>query len=166
MNTATTIAEPTLAQPTRRRNFLRWALAIGGGFVLIVVALFGFMLFRMSYVPANLDLSTTQLSNQGVYQVSYSPRRGPIVINQIHSWTIHVETADGQPVTDAAIAVDGDMPQHGHGLPTRPEVTKNLGNGDYLVEGMKFHMGGWWVVDFTIDAHGKQDTVRFNMTLK
>ena len=55
-------------------------------------------------------------------------------------------------MTDAAITVDGDMPQHGHGLPTRPQVTKHLGNGDYLVEGMKFQMGGWWVVDFTIDA--------------
>ncbi len=58
------------------------------------------------------------------------------------------------------------MPQHGHGLPTRPQVTKNLGNGDYLVEGMKFQMGGWWVVDFTIDTAGKHDTVRFNMILK
>ena len=70
------------------------------------------------------------------------------------------------PLTDASIGVDGDMPQHGHGLPTRPQVTKHLGNGDYLVEGMKFQMGGWWVVDFTIEANGKQDTVRFNMILK
>jgi len=78
----------------------------------------------------------------------------------------HVATPDGQPVTDAVITVDGDMPQHGHGLPTRPQVTKHLGNGDYLVEGLKFQMGGWWVVDFTIDANGKHDTVRFNMILK
>ena len=66
----------------------------------------------------------------------------------------------------ASISVDGDMPQHGHGLPTRPQVTKHLGNGDYLAEGMKFQMGGWWVVDFTIDAAGQKDTVRFNMILK
>jgi hypothetical protein len=88
------------------------------------------------------------------------------VINQIHTWIIHVATPDGQPVTDAAITVDGDMPQHGHGLATRPQVTKHLGNGDYLVEGMKFQMGGWWVVDFTIEAAGQRDTARFNMILK
>jgi hypothetical protein len=88
------------------------------------------------------------------------------VLNQTNAWTIHVATAASQLVTDAAITVDGDMPQHGHGPPTRPQVTKNLGNGDYLVEGMKFQMGGWWVVDFTIDAHGRHDTVRFNMILK
>jgi hypothetical protein len=124
------------------------------------------MLYRMNYVPSDLDLSTTRRSNQGLYQVSYTPRRGPIVINQLHAWTIHVATPDGRPVTDAVIAVDGDMPQHGHGPPTRPRVTKHLGNGDYLVEGMKFQMGGWWVVDFIIDAHGRHDTVRFNMILK
>jgi hypothetical protein len=120
----------------------------------------------MNSVPSDLNVSTTRLSNQGVYQVSYAPRRSLIIINQIHAWIIHVASADGRPVTDAAITVDGDMPQHGHGLPTRPQVTKHLGNGDYLVEGMKFQMGGWWVVDFTIAAGTRHDTVRFNMILQ
>lgn len=84
----------------------------------------------------------------------------------MHQWTLHVETADGQPVEDALISVDGDMPQHGHGLPTGPQVTENLGNGDYLVGGMKFQMGGWWVMDFTISADGQTDTVDFNMMLR
>jgi hypothetical protein len=166
MSTIITAQEAKPAQTQPKRHLLRWIAAIVGGIVLVLAAWFGFMLYRMNYVPSDLDLSTTRLSNAGVYRVSYAPRRGPIAINQIHSWTIHVATADGQPVRDASIAVDGDMPQHGHGLPTRPQVTKHLGNGDYLVEGMKFQMGGWWVVDFTIQANGKQDTVRFNMILK
>jgi hypothetical protein len=164
MSTVTTLPQVRAASP--RRRALRWALGIAGGLLLLLVAAFGLMLYRMNYVPADLDLATTRLSNAGAYRASYAPRRGPIVINQIHSWTLHVATPEGKPVTDAAITVDGDMPQHGHGLPTRPQVTKNLGNGDYLVEGMKFQMGGWWVVDFTIDAGGKRDTVRFNMILK
>jgi hypothetical protein len=45
-------------------------------------------------------------------------------------------------------------------------VTRSLGNGDYLVEGVKFHMPGWWVMDFEIQAGGKTDTVRFNLMLK
>jgi hypothetical protein len=164
MSTIVTTGQSQVARP--RRRLLRWIAGIAGGILLLIAILFGFMLYWMNYVPSDLDLSTTRRSNQGVYQVGYAPRRGPIAINQIHSWTIHVETADGRPVTDAAISVDGDMPQHGHGLPTRPQVTKHLGNGDYLVEGMKFQMGGWWVVDFTIDANGQRDTVRFNMILK
>jgi hypothetical protein len=77
-----------------------------------------------------------------------------------------VESAEGTPVEDATITVDGDMPEHGHGLPTSPRVTRYLGNGDYLVEGFKFQMGGRWLVDFTITANGQTDAVHFNMMLK
>jgi YtkA-like protein len=160
------ITAPRSAARAKRNRVWKWVAGSVAALALMALAAFGFMLYRMNYVPSDLDLSTTRLSNQGAYQVSYTPRRGPIVINQIHSWTLHLATRDGQPVTDAVITVDGDMPQHGHGLPTQPQVTSYLGNGDYLVEGMKFQMGGWWVVDFTIDARGQRDTVRFNMILK
>jgi hypothetical protein len=83
----------------------------------------------------------------------------------MHKWTLHVETADGELVENATITVDGDMPEHGHGLPTRPRVTEYLGNGDYLVEGVKFQMGGWWVMDFTITTDSLTDAVHFNMKL-
>ena len=161
----TTITAPHSAVRSYRARVWKWILSGVGALLLVALAVFGFMLWRMSYVPSDLDLSTTRLSNQGLYRVSYAPRRGPIAINQLHAWTIHVAAPDGQPITDAAITVDGGMPQHGHGLPTQPLVTKHLGNGDYLVEGMKFQMGGWWVVDFTIEAQGQRDTVRFNMVL-
>ena len=105
-------------------------------------------------------------TSQGLYSVAYEPQPGAIAVNQIHSWTLHVETADGRPVEAAQIRVDGDMPQHGHGLPTRPQVTRYLGDGDYLVEGVKFHMPGWWVMDFEIQAGENTDTVRFNLMLK
>ena len=97
-----------------------------------------------------------------MYHVS---RRDPIPVNQIHTWTIHLENAGGRPVEGAAVRVDGKMPQHFHGLPTRPQVTKDLGHGDYLVEGLKFHMPGWWVVDFEVDAAGSRDIARFNLVL-
>lgn len=148
-----------------RRIWLKRAGIAAGAIVLALVALALGMVAWMSYVPADLDLSTTRLSAQGAYRVSYEPRRGPIAVNQIHAWTLHVETADGRAVEGATIAVDGDMPQHGHGLPTEPQVTTELGGGDYLVEGVKFHMPGWWVMDFTIDAGDQTDTVRFDLLL-
>ena len=84
----------------------------------------------------------------------------------MHSWTLHVETKEGRPVTDATVKIDGDMPQHGHGLPTRPRVTRNLGNGDYLVEGVKFQMGGWWVMEFTVATGESSDVAKFNLKLQ
>jgi hypothetical protein len=164
MNTTTSPTAQQVARAPRRTR--RWMIAVVGAILFLSVAGLGSMLYRMYDIPADLDLATTRPSDQGVYRVSYAPNRAPLAINQMHSWTIHVATPDGQPVTDAAITVDGGMPQHGHGLPTQPQVTKHLGNGDYLVEGLKFQMGGWWVVDFTIDAAGQHDTVRFNMILK
>jgi hypothetical protein len=57
------------------------------------------------------------------------------------------------------------MPEHDHGLPTAPAVTRNLGNGDYLVEGLRFHMNGYWELEFTITARGATDTVVIPLTL-
>ncbi len=116
--------------------------------------------------PNNLDTSTSRLSDKGMFRVSWSADSGTPPLNQIHTWMLHVETADGQPVEGATILVEGGMPQHGHGLPTSPEVTEDLGNGDYRVEGMKFQMLGFWEVRFNISADGQNDSITFNLILE
>jgi hypothetical protein len=111
------------------------------------------------------DYSNIQLSDSGIYRVSYVASTSVIPINQMHRWTLHIETVEGQLVENATITVDGDMPEHGHGLPTRPQMTEYLGNGDYLIEGVKFQMGGWWIMDFSITANDQSDQVHFNLWL-
>lgn len=113
-----------------------------------------------------LDFSTTRVSDRSMFQMTIIPETDPIRINEIHRWKLHVETPEGKIIENATIAVDGDMPEHGHGLPTVPKVTQYLGNGDYLVEGMKFQMTGWWVMDFDVTADGETDHVRFNLQLE
>ena len=151
---------------SKTARVLLWIGGILGGLLLVFAIFAGVMIVRMNYVPSELDYSTTRSSDKGLFNVSYTASTGIIPVNQMHQWTLHVETSDGQIVENASITVDGDMPQHGHGLPTRPQVTEYLGNGDYLVEGMKFQMGGWWLMDFTISANGQTDEVHFNMMLK
>jgi hypothetical protein len=68
-------------------------------------------------------------------------------------------------VEGATVVVDGDMPAHGHGMPTQPEVTADLGSGDYRVDGMAFQMGGYWVVDVRVSADGETDTIHFGLDL-
>ena len=157
-----TVATPTTVQSRRVQPWLLWV----GGVVLLLLIAGGVMISYMGHVPNDLDYSATRLTEQGVYKVSYVAEINPVPVNQILKWTLHVETAEGKPVENATITVDGDMPQHGHGLPTRPQVTRDLGNGDYLVEGLKFHMAGWWVMDFAITADGQSDQVHFNMQLQ
>lgn len=154
------------AEGNMRWSLKTWLLASFGTIVVIGALGIGAMIWHMNYVPPGLDYSTTRMSETGLFQATIAPSAAPIPINQIHTWTLQVETPDGAPVDGATIAVDGDMPQHGHGLPTQPQVTQDLGDGAYLVEGMKFQMTGWWVVDFDIDAAGQSDQVRFNLMLK
>jgi YtkA-like len=112
--------------------------------------------------PRDLDLSLRQPSAQGRYVVQIEPPAAAPAINQIHSWQIRLSAPDGAPVRNARIAVDGGMPQHGHGLPTRPQVTRELAPGTYAIEGMKFSMTGWWEIKLAIQAAEGADSVVFN----
>ena len=115
--------------------------------------------------PANLDTATTRLTDEGHFRVTYTSEPAPPPINKFLTWTLHVETPAGAPVTGALLTVDGGMPEHNHGLPTQPEVTAELGNGDYRVEGIKFQMPGWWTMTVTVAASEQQDAATFNLVL-
>jgi hypothetical protein len=115
--------------------------------------------------PKDLDYSRTRSSEGGRYRATILPQGDSIPQGRLQRWTLHLETASGAPVDSAVVAVDGGMPQHGHGLPTKPRVTRALGNGDHVVEGLKFNMGGWWVVKFRVDAASGPDSVVFNVKL-
>ena len=114
---------------------------------------------------ANLDYSRTRASEGGVYRGTIRPPGDSIPQGKLHSWMLHLETASGASVDSANVTVDGGMPQHGHGLPTKPRVTRHFGNGDHLVEGMKFNMGGWWVVKFHVNSAAGNDSLVFNLSL-
>jgi len=128
------------------------------------VSLFtGCMMFARA--PKDLDYSRTRQSEAGLYRGTIRPQGDSIPQGRLQRWTLHLETVGGAPVDSAMVSVDGGMPQHGHGLPTKPRVTRALGNGDHLVEGMKFNMGGWWVVKFRVDATPGSDSLVFNVKL-
>ena len=55
----------------------------------------------------------------------------PLRPRHLQTLRVAITDAAGRPVDDATIQVDGGMPHHGHGLPTRPRVTRALGNGLY-----------------------------------
>ena len=138
----------------------RIALAIAAA---VTLSATGCMLFMRA--PSNLDYSRTQLSSRGVYRGSFEPVGDSIRVGRLHSWRLRLETNDGRPLDDVTIAVDGGMPQHGHGLPTKPRVTRHAGNGEHVVDGMKFNMGGWWVVKFRVAGALGPDSVTFNLKL-
>jgi hypothetical protein len=103
-------------------------------------------------------------SVDGRYTAVLQPSE-PLRPRQLQTVLVAVTDAAGNPVDGATIAVDGGMPQHGHGLPTRPRVTKSLGSGLYEIAGVRFNMGGWWELSLAITSSAGTDTVTFNLAL-
>jgi hypothetical protein len=105
-------------------------------------------------------------SRKGLFKLSvYSEDRQPIPINVFHNWRIQLRDTGGNPVYPAAFAVRGGMPEHGHGLPTQPKVTRYLGAGEYLLEGVKFNMAGNWRLHFQILSGNLQDTAELEFNV-
>ncbi len=103
-------------------------------------------------------------STSGHYRLRYRSEIVPIVINQIHTWVIYLETADGQAIHGADITIEGGMPEHDHGLPTSPQISAR-DNNEYLVEGIRFHMRGYWELEIKISTGTDVDTVLIPLDL-
>ena len=107
----------------------------------------------------------TRLSSNGDYEVTIDSWLKPLQLGRMHAWTVTIHNPDGKPVTDADIRVGGGMPIHNHGFPTEPEATKQLEDGVYLIEGIKFSMSGPWLLFFDITSAEKTDSVAFDIDM-
>jgi len=103
-------------------------------------------------------------SANGLYVATLEPAR-ELRPRQLQTVRVAIVDGDGRAVENAQLAIDGGMPQHGHGLPTRPRMTRAIGAGTYEVEGVRFNMGGWWEFKVTITSERGADTVTFNLSL-
>lgn len=89
----------------------------------------------------------------------------PLKPRRLQSLRISVVDSTGVPVEGATMTIGGGMPQHGHGLPTRPRMTKAITAGTYEIEGVRFNMGGWWELKFAVVGAASADSVTFNIRL-
>ena len=130
--------------------------------------LFAGLMLGMFTPGWSADESTADLhgvTEPNGFVVSVYSTLKPIAINRMHSWIVHINDRYGDPVDDAEIHVDAGMPEHNHGLPTTPQVTQRLGNGEYLLEGMRFHMNGWWQIAISFSVNNDEDSVVFDLHL-
>jgi hypothetical protein len=104
-------------------------------------------------------------SAAGLYHAVLEPAAEPVPVNALHAWTVTLTDAAGAPVDGAEIAVGGGMPAHGHGLPTAPAVTEEMGEGRYLIEGVRFNMTGEWEVTLSVTTDLGTDEVVVRFTL-
>lgn len=130
----------------------------------LAICAVAFVAFKMLQpIPDDLNLETTRVTQAQHFTVSIVSEDPNFRRNDLHSWIATITSADGNPVENATLAIDGGMPQHGHGLPTNPLMTESLGEGRYKIEGVRFNMRGWWEFKLAITAGSISDTVTFNL---
>ena len=125
--------------------------------------------FLFTFFPAKAaDVRLPDLSgvtDKG-FKIEIYSELSPLSINTIHSWHIRVLDRDDEILELEELNVFGGMPEHDHGLPTQPEVTMRLDNGDYLLEGVRFHMQGHWELLIEIQYAGVDDTAIIDFELQ
>ena len=137
------------------------ALSLG----LYIVIVFMEVLTSQALLAEESNPEWRSQSASGMFSVWLKPREARVPVGRFHEWLLTVRDAQGQPVYPARIAVGGGMPGHGHGMPSQPQVTKHLGDGIYLVEGVKFNMAGEWLMLFAIDTPSGSDRVQVTVTI-
>jgi hypothetical protein len=69
-----------------------------------------------------------RVSARQTYTATLQPQE-PLRVRRLQTVAVRITHPNGMPVESAVIAVDGGMPEHGHGLPTQPRVTRTPGTG-------------------------------------
>jgi hypothetical protein len=103
-------------------------------------------------------------SAKRLYFATLQPRE-PLRPRKLHTLAVAITDSAGRPAEGAILSVDGGMPEHNHGLPTRPRMGRALGAGVYEIEGLRFNMGGWWELKVAIQSPAGDDTITFNLDL-
>ncbi|HRQ77102.1 MAG TPA: FixH family protein [Gemmatimonadaceae bacterium] len=153
-----------MIRPSAVRRFRTLAVVLVGTFTM---ASCGMVLHHIKHgripAPAESEFGLGPRSSAtGAYRVTLQPP-SPLVVGRLQRVHVQVLDASGAPVNGARLGIDGGMPQHGHGLPTKPRVTGTAGPGTYVVDGLRFNMGGWWEFKVAIADAGVMDSVTFHL---
>lgn len=98
-------------------------------------------------------------TDRGNFTVTLQPEGGGIVTNRHFSLEVLVEPGAGAGAP-ASVWVDADMPDHGHGMNTKPETTHE-GGQRYRTKGMLFHMMGEWSIVVEVSAGAAKERAFF-----
>jgi len=125
----------------------------------LVLLLLGTSAFSCTESPQSVPRETKTKS----FAVSLQTSPAQIPVNQHFSMEFTVRAAEGAQIPEQ-IAVNADMPAHGHGMNTKPRLTA-LGANRWRVEGMLFHMPGAWEIYVYIGRKAAMERAVFPVEL-
>lgn len=104
-------------------------------------------------------------SDDAPYLIEWRPLGGGVPQNEPFDVEVRVlDKATGEPVDDVELKVDAGMPHHGHGMNVAPEHS-DTGEGEWLAQGLLFHMGGEWTVTFDVTEGGVTERLQCVVSL-
>lgn len=106
--------------------------------------------------------NVAQVSDDGAFYLMYSSDPDPIPFNEPFTlyWMVHDGTDHSLMFDDASLELAVNMPEHGHGMNTEPNIVMDE-FGTFAVEGFLFHMRGWWTITATGTRDGVTDSSTF-----
>lgn len=99
----------------------------------------------------------------GATRVRWRGAAGAIPVNALFELELEL-AAGGAPLEGAEVGVSAFMPDHGHGLNYVP-LTEELGGGRYRVDGLLFHMPGFWQLHVDVVRDGVASRASFDLEL-
>lgn len=115
--------------------------------------------------PDNCIEGLTRSTLGGHFRVKIAEAPSPVPVSRPHAWVVVLTDSAGKPLADARLTVSAAMPQHRHGLLSAPKTRTLAQPGSYRVEGLKFHMPGYWEVSFEIRAGTLEDRLMVPLDL-
>lgn len=116
-------------------------------------------------VPTLGDSVLEARSESGRYRFVITPRPERPAVGELFSVVTHIaDVLTEEPVTGARFTLDATMPEHGHGMMTRP-LHRELGGGRYLTEGMKLHMHGRWELVGELERERDRQRMRLPLVM-
>lgn len=116
-----------------------------------------------------LAVGNVPIDENYILQVSSKPDLQKRKLSQLK-----VSLVASQKNTDAnyqLISFDADMPEHQHGMVVQASKPKKISDGEkakltYLVDGVKLHMPGKWVLRFELKKPGVKESIKLSLPIQ
>ena len=117
--------------------------------------------------PAVQTEWTWTASNAGQFWAAWRPTQGPVEMGPSFAIEIRLASEKAGPPLDLStqqIAIGARMPEHQHGMLQTTEITR-LAPGHYRIEGLRFHMLGYWQLHLDISQPPITERAQFDIRL-
>lgn len=105
-------------------------------------------------------------SEAGHFTLVISGLANPEPVNHLHGLDLQLQTSDGKPATGATIVIAGMRHDSSNPLPTMPRASPAPGDGNYRLEGLRFHMPGQWHLVLDIECAQIRDRAALDIAVK